>query len=105
MTLYGFCPDCGYPYYCMCKTCKPKAPKHVKKWESTDSIKDGLVCPHCGEVWNFDTLVWVNECNKNVLIAAMKKMCDGCMECCDYCPLAPFTKPDEWYEFDRKVIK
>ena len=96
MTLFGFCPHCGYPWYCMCSKCEKDAPKYVLGWERDDSIPDGMKCPECGMSYNYDELVEFCE-NQETMIKAMKEMCNGCAECCDYCSIARFTKPDEWF--------
>lgn len=96
MTLFGFCPHCGYPWYCMCSVCEKSAPKYVEAWDKDDSIPDGLTCPGCGQSYNYDELAEFCE-NQNNMLEAMKKMCDGCMECCDVCSIAKFTKPEEWF--------
>ena len=99
MTLFGYCPSCGYPWYCMCNTCKPKAPKGVLEWKSNDNVKDGMECPHCGEVENYDTLAWICEEIEPVFLEAMERKCRECVktECDTKCPLRPFTKTYEYY--------
>lgn len=96
MTLFGFCPSCGYPWYCMCSVCEADAPKYVMAWKKDDTIKEGMKCPECGQSYNYDELIEICD-NQKVMVKSMRAMCDGCMECCDSCSIARFTKPEEWF--------
>lgn len=97
MTLFGFCPKCGYPWYCMCDTCKKDAPELVKDWEESDMVKDGVKCPQCGEIYNYDHLAFLCEEIEPNMIETMRKMCNGCTRPCSSCPIAKFVKPERYY--------
>ena len=105
MTLFGFCPTCGYPWYCMCRTCEPSAPAYVKEWEHSDEVADGMKCPECGEVANYDTLAWICEEVQEDMLKTMREMCEGCLGPCETCPLTRYTKPEKWFSKELILLR
>ena len=56
------CPECMYPQYCPCKSCKDRLPKDKKPWiwETNGEI---IACANCKHTMHADG--WENESYKN----------------------------------------